>query len=240
MLDEYDFTNGARWERGQYKLDLRQGYRVDVTEADGSITPFLHMPMLGRMIRMDERFPHILIRIWSSGIPTPHIKDRGLRVETLVIAHHHHSETLESLATAYDLPIEIVQEALEYYDAHRDEIENLICIEDDITQFYETQRRLPNDEEFQNLIRRPNALTDHPEEDDISPVLRDPQKVIDESRTQHRIKRALEDGEIEQFYREWVNKAATPEEFERLLNMAPDVEPDEVDDRLDEDNLNIT
>jgi len=198
-------------------------------------------------------------------------------VETLVIAHHVHGESVEILADNYDLPVEMVQESLDYYEAHRAEIDNLIRIEDDIAQFYETHRRFPSDEEFQKIVRRADSPADDPEEDDFSFVPPELQKAIDGSRAQHRrgqtisheefwrlldqineaadsvslsseddrwldfarsqMKRALENDEIEQFYREWVNRAASPEEFERRLNKAPDVGPEIEDDRLDKDDL---
>ena len=80
----------------------------------------------------DPRFPHVTYRRGSSGIPTPVIRGTGIRVETIVVAHHQLGETIEALAEDYDLSVESVSDALAFYAAHQAELDILIRIEAEI------------------------------------------------------------------------------------------------------------
>ncbi len=80
----------------------------------------------------DPHFPRIIYRRGASGIPTPVIRGTGIRVQTLVVAHFVHGESPQSLAEKYDLPIETVLDALSFYEAHREIIDAIIRIEDEI------------------------------------------------------------------------------------------------------------
>ena len=80
----------------------------------------------------DTRFPLITYRRGSSGLPTPVISGTGIRVETIVVSHHQWGETIADLAEDYDLPVEAIQEALAFYEAHKDEVDALIHIEKEI------------------------------------------------------------------------------------------------------------
>lgn len=80
----------------------------------------------------DARFPFISYRRGASSIPTPVIRGTGIRVETLVVAHHTWGESIETLAEDYDIPVEAVSEALAFYRAHHEEIDALIQIEKEI------------------------------------------------------------------------------------------------------------
>jgi uncharacterized protein (DUF433 family) len=80
----------------------------------------------------DPAFPLITYRRGSSGVPTPVIRGTGIRVETLVVAHQKWGQSAARLAKEYDLPIESVQAALAYYQAHQEEIDTLIRIEQEI------------------------------------------------------------------------------------------------------------
>ena len=80
----------------------------------------------------DPRFPAITYRRGASGVPTPVIRGTGLRVETLVVAHQRWSQSAAELAEEYDLPLEAVESALAYYQAHQEEIDTLIRIEQEI------------------------------------------------------------------------------------------------------------
>ena len=77
----------------------------------------------------DPRFPAITYRRGASGVPTPIIRGTGLRVETLVVAHQHWRQSAAELAEEYELPLEAVDAALAYYQAHQEEIDTLIRIE---------------------------------------------------------------------------------------------------------------
>jgi len=80
----------------------------------------------------DPRFPAITYRRGASGTPTPVIRGTGIRVETLVAAHQHWNQSTAELAEEYDLPLESVEAALAYYQAHSEEIDTLIRIEQEI------------------------------------------------------------------------------------------------------------
>ena len=77
----------------------------------------------------DPRFPAITYRRGASGVPTPIIRGTGLRVETLVVAHQRWGQSTSELAEEYELPLEAVDAALAYYQAHQEEIDTLIRIE---------------------------------------------------------------------------------------------------------------
>jgi uncharacterized protein (DUF433 family) len=80
----------------------------------------------------DPRFPMITYRRGASGVPTPVIRGTGIRVETIVVANRHWSQPASELAEEYDLPLEAVEAALAYYQAHPEEIDTLIRIEQEI------------------------------------------------------------------------------------------------------------
>jgi uncharacterized protein (DUF433 family) len=80
----------------------------------------------------DPNYPGITYRRSASGIPTPVVRGTGLRVETLVIDVQHSRMIPEQLAGEYDLQPSQVREALAFYDAHRQEIDALIEINNEI------------------------------------------------------------------------------------------------------------
>jgi uncharacterized protein (DUF433 family) len=80
----------------------------------------------------DPNFPGITYQRGASGIPTPVVRGTGLRVETLVIDVHHFGMTPEQLAGDYDLQPGRIREALAFYNAHHQEIDALIEINDEI------------------------------------------------------------------------------------------------------------
>ena len=71
----------------------------------------------------DPRFPNITYRRGASGIPVPILRGTGIRVQTIGVAHHRWDESAEKIAEEYDLPELVVSEALEFYKAHREEID---------------------------------------------------------------------------------------------------------------------
>ena len=71
----------------------------------------------------DPNFPGIRYRRGAAGQPVPVLQGHGLRVQTLVVAHHEWGMTTAELAEAYGLPESQVKEALAFYQAHRSEID---------------------------------------------------------------------------------------------------------------------
>jgi uncharacterized protein (DUF433 family) len=80
----------------------------------------------------DPNFPGITYRRGASGVPTPTVRGSGLRVETLVIDAQKWGTSTAQLAVDYELSEDRVREALAFYDAHHQEIDGLIKINNDI------------------------------------------------------------------------------------------------------------
>ena len=77
----------------------------------------------------DSRFSRITYRRGAAGWPTPVIRGTGIRVQTIVVDHHSWNMATAEIAADHDLTEEQVQEALSFYEAHRDEIEASIADE---------------------------------------------------------------------------------------------------------------
>lgn len=69
----------------------------------------------------DPDFPNITYRRGASGTISPVLRGTGIRVQTIVLASKH--QTPDEIAEDYDLPKAQVQEALDFYEAHRAEID---------------------------------------------------------------------------------------------------------------------
>ena len=82
----------------------------------------------------DPEYPQITYRRGASGIPTPVLRGTGIRVQTIVIANQHWQMPLEEIADNYDLSIRQVQEALAFFEAHREEIYGHIAHEERLTE----------------------------------------------------------------------------------------------------------
>ena len=80
----------------------------------------------------DPDYPLITYQRGASGIPTPVLRGTGIRVETVVVAHQHWKQSAAEIAEQYDITVDMVDAALTYYQAHLEEIETLIHIEQDI------------------------------------------------------------------------------------------------------------
>jgi len=75
----------------------------------------------------DPNFPNVTYRRGASGALSPILRGTGIRIQTMVIAaqNRHVSE----IADDYDLTEAQVQEALDFYEAHRAEIDAFIQAE---------------------------------------------------------------------------------------------------------------
>ncbi|MEM9557777.1 MAG: DUF433 domain-containing protein [Acidobacteriota bacterium] len=74
----------------------------------------------------DPRFPHIVYRLGAARWPTPVVRGTGIQVKTLAVAHRSWGLDLDQLADEYELSQAVVENALAFYDAHRDEIDREI------------------------------------------------------------------------------------------------------------------
>ena len=82
----------------------------------------------------DPEFPQITYRRGASGIPTPVLRGTGIRVQTIVIANRSWQMAPEEIAENYELSANQVEEALAFFEAHREEIEGHIAYEDRLTK----------------------------------------------------------------------------------------------------------
>jgi uncharacterized protein (DUF433 family) len=69
----------------------------------------------------EPKFPNVIYRKGASGVVTPVIKGTGIRVQTVVISHKTWGEPLEKIAEEYEIPLELVNSAWEYYLSHINE-----------------------------------------------------------------------------------------------------------------------
>ena len=64
--------------------------------------------------------------------PTPAIRGTRIRVQTVMLCNRQWGWTPAEIAHQYDLAREAVEDALAYYEAHRQEIDDLIQAEADL------------------------------------------------------------------------------------------------------------
>lgn len=91
----------------------------------------------------DPDFPNITYHRGASGIPVPVLRGTGIRVQTIAVAHHRWGETEEKIATQYDLLEQVVSEALNFYNAHTEEIELHLRLEGDLEKQYAGDKTSP-------------------------------------------------------------------------------------------------
>ncbi len=77
----------------------------------------------------DPNFPEITYRRGASGVPMPVVRGTRIRVQTLAIASHHWKMSVAEIADDYGLDERTVQSALDFYTAHRAEIDANIAAE---------------------------------------------------------------------------------------------------------------
>ena len=77
----------------------------------------------------DPAFPQIAYRRGASGWPVPVLRGTGIRVQAVVIAAQQWELSPAQIAAEYGLTEEQVEEALDFYEAHRREIEASIAAE---------------------------------------------------------------------------------------------------------------
>ncbi len=77
----------------------------------------------------DAAFPHVTYRRGAGGQPSPVLRGTGVRVQTVVVATQAWGLSPAQIAAEYDLTEAQVQDALAFYEAHRQEIEAGIAAE---------------------------------------------------------------------------------------------------------------
>ena len=79
-------------------------------------------------------YPHITYRRGAAGHPTPVVRGTGIRVQTLVVAHTEWGLAATEIAEEYELRQAQVEEALAFYEAHRQEIDAWMEMEEKVAQ----------------------------------------------------------------------------------------------------------
>ena len=82
----------------------------------------------------DLAFPQVTYRRGASGIPTPVIRGTGIRVQAIVVAQSQWEMPLAEIAEQYELSTKQVEEALAFYDMHKNEVDGLLNLENKLVQ----------------------------------------------------------------------------------------------------------
>jgi uncharacterized protein (DUF433 family) len=77
----------------------------------------------------DPNFPKITYQRGAAGIPSPLIRGKGVRVQTIVIALKQWGLDVDQIAEEYDLNLDSINQALDFYQAHQEEIDRAISAE---------------------------------------------------------------------------------------------------------------
>ena len=77
----------------------------------------------------DPAFPRVTYRRGAAGQPTPVLCGTGIRVQTVVVAMQVWGMTREQVMAEYDLSPARISAALDFYEAHRAEIDAAIAAE---------------------------------------------------------------------------------------------------------------
>ena len=80
----------------------------------------------------DSRFPQVAYRMGAARWPTAVVRGTSIRVQTLVVAAQDWGMSPDELSKEYDLRVAQVEEALAFYEAHRDEIDMAIEAEQEL------------------------------------------------------------------------------------------------------------
>lgn len=111
-------SEAERWASEQ-GVSLNQFIMWAVAEKVGALNQGLDNP----------DFPQITYQRGAAGVPTPVVRGTGIRVQTLVTAFQKWGLNPAEIAEEYDLKGNQVAEALAFYDAHRQEIDQVIVAE---------------------------------------------------------------------------------------------------------------
>ena len=80
----------------------------------------------------DSRFPQVTYRLGASSWPTPVVRGTGIRVQTLAMAAQHWGMSVAEMSEEYSLTTSQVRDALAFCEAHRDEIDAAVAVEQEL------------------------------------------------------------------------------------------------------------
>lgn len=128
-------------------VDLKREAEEIASKQGVSLNQFIMWSVSEKVATMrnqldDPRFPLITyVRGSASNHPLPMIRGTRIRVQTIAVAVNKLKEKPEELAEDYGIGITQVREALGFYDAHKEEIEENIKYEDELERQYKEQRK---------------------------------------------------------------------------------------------------
>jgi uncharacterized protein (DUF433 family) len=111
-------TEAEKWATDQ-GISLNQFIMWAVAEKVGALSQSLD----------DPAFPHVTYRRGAAGQLAPILRGAGIRVQTIVVAAQQWKMTPAQIAAEYDLTETQVNDALNFYQAHRAEIDTCIAAE---------------------------------------------------------------------------------------------------------------
>jgi len=126
-------------------VDLKQEAEKLAEKQGVSLNQFIMWSVSEKVASMrhqldDPNFPQITYRRGASGWVTPVIRGTGIRVQTVAVAVEKLNGTPEEFARNYELNISQVHEALNFYHAHRAEIDANIQYEKDLERQYKKDK----------------------------------------------------------------------------------------------------
>ena len=116
----------AEYFANQQGVSLNQFIMWSVAEKVGALNQLLD----------DPQFPQITYRRGAAGVPTPVLRGTGIRVQTIMLAKNSWELHPEEIASEYNLSKTQVVEALQFYEAHKAEIDASIRAEESIEPVY--------------------------------------------------------------------------------------------------------
>ena len=125
----------------RYALNLPTQLKQDAeqlaTEQGVSLNQFIQWAVAEKVGSLkqsldDPDFPSITYRRGRSGVPTPVLRGRRVRVQSIVVAAQTWQMSPETIADQLDLSVLQVREALTFYEVHRSEIDADMAVETEI------------------------------------------------------------------------------------------------------------
>ncbi len=123
----------------RYPLSLPQQLKLEAEDLAGqqgvSLNQFILWAVAEKVGALraevgDAAFPGITYRPGADGRPTPVVRGRGTRVQTLAVAATHWSMAPAEISQEFDLTEKTVREALAFYTAHQEEVDALIAADE--------------------------------------------------------------------------------------------------------------
>lgn len=129
-------------------IDLKREAEEIASKQGISLNQFIMWSVAEKVAVMrqleDPKFPLIEYRHGASGWATPVLRGTGIRVQTVAVAVEKFKEKPEDFAKDYEVDVAKVREALQFYRAHKAEIDANIKYEKDLEKQYKREKAKGN------------------------------------------------------------------------------------------------